>query len=463
MNLCTKLSLLVSASLCYLGCAASVPSEKRTNLSTARAVLATSTSASVAPRVEGPAPMAAPEIERIFTPLFGDKTASLQLRRASWALAMPRADGERLGLIGGKVRVAEKSHVINEDCPTPWIEVEPQGWICVEVSPSTRAPSAETAAKSMRNLPGSYAIASKSSVFYKSKESAQEGKGGRTAKGDMVKRRGTTTLDDGRVFWKTDRGEYVESSSLRRMSGSRFEGVDLTDDHGPMLPFAFAVHPKSPKRPLVVRSAPSPSAPVSGRLPGRTVVEVLEYSEDGEFVQVGERQWMARSDLRVVQQRTRPADVEADGRWVDVDLDQQLVVAYQGSQAVFATLASTGKGENATPTGIFSITRKKRQTTMRSDRSKSQTYSVAVPWPMYFNRGFAFHSTYWHNNFGTPRSHGCVNLSPSDAARMYRFVGPEMPAGWTVVYGHESQPGTVVQVRSADSTLEDSDQRLASH
>ena len=196
---------------------------------------------------------------------------------------------------------------------------------------------------------------------------------------------------------------------------------------------------------------------------GRSVVEVLEHSEDGEFVRIGEGRWIARADLRIVEQRERPANVKDEGRWIDVDLDQQLVVAYEGSRPVFATLASTGKGKNATPTGVFNITRKKRQTTMRNDRKKRQTYSVAVPWPVYFNKGFAFHSTYWHNNFGSPRSHGCINLSPTDAVRLYGFVGPEMPAGWTVVYGHKTQPGTAVHVRSAEARAnEDSDALLAS-
>jgi hypothetical protein len=400
---------------------------------------------------------------KIDTPLFGERSPSLVVSKATWVLATPSLDGERLGLIGGSTRVAEKTHVINEDCPTPWVEVDPQGWICVAVQPSTRPPSAEMPVKSMRTLPGTYAIASKATVFYKSLSSAKEGRSGRVAKGDMVKRRDSITLPDGRVLWRTDRNEYVDPSTLKRLSGSRFQGVDLTDEHGPMLPFGFAVHGKNPKGPVVVRSAPSHSARAVRRLSGRSVVEVLAHSDDGEFVQIGEGRWLAREDLRIVEQRERPDHVEPEGRWIDVDLDQQLVVAYEGSQAVFATLASTGKGENATPTGVFHITRKKRQTTMRSDRSKKQTYSVAVPWPMYFNKGFAFHSTYWHNNFGAPRSHGCINLSPSDAAHLYRFVGPEMPAGWTVVYGHESQPGTAIRVRSGqEAPASEGEQRLAS-
>ena len=384
----------------------------------------------------------------ITEPLFAKASESLVIAKTTWVFATPFADSERLGLIGGNTRVAEKAHAINEQCPTPWIEIAPRGWVCVVVTPSQRPPSSSSTTKGMRNLPGAYAIATKASRFYKSPKAAQEDSRGRQAKGDMVKRRGTIELEDGQVLWKTDRGEYVDPTTLKKMSGSRFRGVDLRDEHGPMLPFAFAVHADNPRKIILVRNAPLASAKVIRRLSRRSVVEVLETSEDHAFVRISETGWVARVDLRIVEERTPPADIAEDGRWIDVDLEQQLVVAYEGTEAVFATLASTGKGVNATPTGLFNITRKKRQTTMRSDRSKKQTYSVAVPWPVYFNEGFAFHSTYWHNGFGTPRSHGCVNLSPADAATIYRFVGPEMPAGWSVVYGHESQPGTAVHVRS---------------
>jgi lipoprotein-anchoring transpeptidase ErfK/SrfK len=463
MNKCIHLALLSFSSLLYIACGSSAP--KHSTLSAqAPVVKATRSVKAENPNAIDKGDLERPErFVRIHTPMFAEKSESLVITSATWVLATPFAEGERLGLISGSTRVAEKSHVSNEHCPTPWVEVEPQGWVCVAVKPSMRPPTSANPAKGMRKLPGSFAIAPKGTVFYKSIARAEAGERGRPAKGDMVKRRQTLHLDDGRKFWKTDRGEYVDASTLRRMSGSRFQGVDLSDEHSPMLPFAFAVHTKSPKKPVVVRNGPSYTSRVVRRMSGRSVVEVLEHSDDGEFVRIDEGKWIARTDLRIVEQRERPSDVKEDGRWIDVDLDQQLVVAYEGARPVFATLASTGKGVNATPTGVFNITRKKRQTTMRNDRKKRQTYSVAVPWPVYFNKGFAFHSTYWHNNFGSPRSHGCINLSPTDAVRLYRFVGPEMPAGWTVVYGHESQPGTAVQVRSAEaSASEDSDSRLAS-
>lgn len=435
-------------------CSTSTPQETTTPVAATVAGEREASEARSAPKPEATSLLEPERVIRVTTPLF-DESVSLSIAKTTWVLASPAADGERLGLIGGSTRVIEKAHIQNDDCPTPWVEIEPRGWVCVDVKPSMRPPTSALPARGMRNLPGSYAIATKATRFYKSVSAAQEDLRGRTARGDMVKRRETINLEDGRTFWRTDRGEYVDASTLKRLSGSRFHGVDLTDEHGPMLPFAFAVQAKRPRKPVVVRNQPSAEGRIVKRLSGRSVVEVLDYSEDGEFVRIDEGRWVAREDLRIVEHRSTPEHVEEGGRWIDVDLDQQLVVAYEGDEAVFATLASTGKGKNATPTGVFNITRKKRQTTMRSDRSKKQTYSVAVPWPVYFDRGFAFHSTYWHNNFGTPRSHGCVNLSPADAATIYRFVGPEMPAGWSVVYGHKSQPGTAVHVRSEAPTSMD--------
>ncbi len=448
MNHSTRLPYLLLSFFASLHC--SVGSQANLQEPTKRIVATPSETAKDVPVVEPEVEEAAPSrsFDVITEPLFGATSPSLELKQSTWVLATPFADGDRLGHIGGGTRVEEKAHTVNDDCPTPWVEIAPHGWICVEVKASQRPPSSASTAKRMRNLPGTYAIATKGTRFYKSIKAANEGGRSRVAKGDMVKRRDTVELEDGRVLWKTDRGEYVDPSTLKRLSGSRFHGVDLRDEHGPMLPLAFAVHAGNPKKSVVVRNAPSNKAKAIRRLSRRSVVEVLEISDDGAFVRVSAAGWIERSNLRIVQQQQPPMDVAEDGRWIDVDLEQQLVVAYEGTEAVFATLASTGKGENATPTGVFNITRKKRQTTMRSDRSKKQTYSVAVPWPVYFDKGFAFHSTYWHNSFGSPRSHGCINLSPADAATIYRFVGPEMPAGWSVVYGHESQPGTAVHVRS---------------
>ena len=67
---------------------------------------------------------------------------------------------------------------------------------------------------------------------------------------------------------------------------------------------------------------------------------------------------------------------------------------------------------------------------------------------MYYDRDFALHTSYWHDGFGSPRSHGCVNLAPRDARILYQWSSPDVPPGWTAVYGDEDHPGSLVRVRS---------------
>ena len=79
-------------------------------------------------------------------------------------------------------------------------------------------------------------------------------------------------------------------------------------------------------------------------------------------------------------------------------------------------------------------------------------YSVAtVPWTEFFSpeKGLALHTAYWHDRFGTPRSHGCVNLAPRDARWLYFWSDPQISAGWMMSAGVLEAPGSIVRVRSA--------------
>ena len=388
---------------------------------------------------------------RITTPMFDEDTPSLEIPKTVWVKAAPFADSPRLGLVRAGTRIDDRSHVVNDDCETPWIEVIPGGFACVAVEASDKEPTSKR--ERTRAMIGRYAIAGKGARLYDSVEAFEAGDG-RPARGDMFRITGSTRLEDGRKLIKTERGEYLESTFVKRLWGSRFRGIDLTGEDAPELPLAFAVHPRNPRRGVVARRAAEPRAPIARRLEPRAVVPVKAI--DGDHVQIAEGQWVARDDLRIVERSvTLPAEVAGAAdpdkvRWADVDLDQQLVVIYEGRRPIFATLTSSGRRGDETPTGVFRVTRKKIQTTMRSDRDRRQTYSVAVPWSVYFHEGYAFHTAYWHNSFGKPRSHGCLNLAPDDALAVYKLLGPELPAGWTVVYGHDAhQPGSIVRVRSA--------------
>jgi lipoprotein-anchoring transpeptidase ErfK/SrfK len=105
-------------------------------------------------------------------------------------------------------------------------------------------------------------------------------------------------------------------------------------------------------------------------------------------------------------------------RWIDVDLSQQRVYAYEGDVVVNSFIVSTGTSRTPTVTGKFKIWIKLRSTTM----SGPGYHLTNVPYTMYFYKGYGLHGTYWHNNFGTPMSHGCVNLRTDDAAWLYNWA-----------------------------------------
>lgn len=137
-------------------------------------------------------------------------------------------------------------------------------------------------------------------------------------------------------------------------------------------------------------------------------------------------------------------------KWIDISISKQVLVAYEGEKPVFATLVSTGEdglaeGERATKKGIFRVHTKYASVTMDSDEVGEEFELRDVPYVQYFEGGYALHGAYWHDTFGTPKSHGCINLSPEDARRLFYFTEPQLPRDWhgvarpltgTVVFVH---------------------------
>lgn len=113
------------------------------------------------------------------------------------------------------------------------------------------------------------------------------------------------------------------------------------------------------------------------------------------------------------------ADASSDGeRWIEVIVSEQKLIAWQGDTPVFETIVSTGKPGFETLPGEFRIYVKYDKTRMRGPGYDTPD----VPWTLYYYRGFAIHGAYWHNNFGTPVSHGCVNLRVPEAKALYDWA-----------------------------------------
>ena len=149
-----------------------------------------------------------------------------------------------------------------------------------------------------------------------------------------------------------------------------------------------------------------------------------------------------------------PADLKEGEKWIDVDLTRQALVAFEGTRPVFATLISSGRRnpqdkerDFPTPTGSYRIHEKHVTTTMDGDVASDGPYSIEdVPWVMYFQGSYALHAAFWHDAFGNKRSHGCVNMAPEDARRLFAWTDPPLPAGWHGVFARDDASGTRIVV-----------------
>lgn len=117
-------------------------------------------------------------------------------------------------------------------------------------------------------------------------------------------------------------------------------------------------------------------------------------------------------------------DIPDGRRWIEVDISDQTLIAWQGETAVLRTSISSGRTQYPTVRGTYQV-----RTKLDLERMIGPGYDTPnVPWTMYFFRGYAIHGAYWHNNFGTPVSHGCVNMRVDEAKALYDWasVGTEV-------------------------------------
>ncbi len=156
-----------------------------------------------------------------------------------------------------------------------------------------------------------------------------------------------------------------------------------------------------------------------------TTVAALQSANslsDANFVYVGQSLTIP-SGSSAVAAPSQPAYSASGGeRWIDVNLTNQTVTAYEGNTPVYTVLTSTGTWEYPTVVGTFNIYVKYESARMYGGYGEDAYDLSGVPYVMYFHEGYGIHGTYWHNNFGTPMSHGCVNLSTSDAGWFYNWA-----------------------------------------
>jgi hypothetical protein len=252
---------------------------------------------------------------------------------------------------------------------------------------------------------------------------------------------------EARLFGLTTELDLIALDRTKPVVPSRFQGIALGEND--TLPVAFARSPVNRYSPTS-GGAPLPGSTIGFREPvlltGKKLPRGMLEVSDGTFV--------AESAMRVIPRRTSfPSFATGDRKWVDVSVKEQSLVAYVGRKPVYVTLVSTGRSglmdpeeTDATVRGSFMIYQKDVSSTMDGDEDRSDSFNLHdVPFVQYFHKGYALHGTYWHDDFGKPRSHGCVNLAPVDAAWLFEWTDPSVPPEWHGVLNKER--GTVVLVR----------------
>jgi hypothetical protein len=173
-------------------------------------------------------------------------------------------------------------------------------------------------------------------------------------------------------------------------------------------------------------TAPSFSASSSEKTYRRYNVVQVYGSQEAEgitWVMIGPNEWLDYRQVARVTPRTKPPEGIPTSRWIEVNLDEQTLAVYQDNKLIFATLTSTGIENLWTRPGIFKIYEKKDSEDMTGSASADDYYHVEdVPWTMYFDEKRALHGAYWHDRFGYPNSHGCVNLSLGDSHWLYDWA-----------------------------------------
>ncbi|MEH1842531.1 MAG: L,D-transpeptidase [Nostoc sp.] len=114
---------------------------------------------------------------------------------------------------------------------------------------------------------------------------------------------------------------------------------------------------------------------------------------------------------------------QSDQRWIQIDLSKQRLIAWEGDTVVYGSAISSGKKATPTLVGTFTI-----QSKFKTTRMQGENYNVPnVPYVMFYQGNYGIHGAYWHKRFGTPVSHGCVNLAPKHAKWLFEWASVGTP------------------------------------
>jgi hypothetical protein len=236
---------------------------------------------------------------------------------------------------------------------------------------------------------------------------------------------------DGKTYFRVMEEGWIAASDIEELFPSAYQGIQI---------FTF---PQSGFGWMIKDGFSYQSPPSEGRqrmrsayLPRYSLHEVYDIAiqEDGErWYKIGDQRWVAEDDFSYVSLREENPTMNQRPRWIEVNLSQQNLVVYEDENPVFATLVSTGREPAWTGEGAYTIYNKIEMHPLISPDPVAigDYYLEDVPYLLYYQGSWAIHSAYWHDEFGKPNSHGCVNLSLHDADWLFAWA---QEGDWVILY-----------------------------
>lgn len=371
-----------------------------------------------------------------------------------YAAPAPKAARRGAAELGARLPVYAVRNA--EGCAGAWFQIGPAAWICESGVQATESPAlgADATLRAPESgLPHDYYFVGELGSFgYRELASAETGTPATQLEpGFAIAVKLRKARDPNDVFGLTSHSLWVPLRDVHPARPSLFAGVSAAQASATTHAWARENDTPlydAPNGRIVERAARRTPLTVESRITTRQGRAFL-HLENERYVEAS--RVFAQTFSPPPAGLTRPNE-----RYIDVDLGAQVLTVYEGEKALFSTLVSSGRGtgdsEEATPLGEHRLWVKLVSSDMDNleNEEASRYYSMqAVPWVMYFEGGYGLHGAFWHDDFGKRRSHGCVNLSPRDASRLFQLTSPHLPAGWSAVLPTDYEPGTLVRIRDS--------------
>ncbi len=379
---------------------------------------------------------------------------SLKVLQTAWVHRQPDKQSLRTGKIKQYSRLPLTKYAPpGGGCSGFWVNLGAEHFVCSDVLKPDRRPPLmrrQPIVPRGRLVPGKYGrIRRTGAPFYPNLTAMEEDKpAGTYHRGDMIRLLKHKTFQ-GKLLWVTGKKYLVWDSDVHGYRIPRYHGADLRKLD---LNLPVGIIRAKTKGATVYEYPGGPPKKNVKPLRHYSIHAIYDRKRVGKtlYYRVKEGWILARRVLSAWPAKFLPPGLGKCEKWIEVNISMQTLVAYEGREPVYVAPISSGKKNHPTKYGIFRIWLKRAYGDMTSGMGGGEHYHVSdVPWTMFFYMGQSLHAAYWHTDFGTRKSHGCINLTPIDARWLYEWTEPPVPPGFLEVRVDEKSPipGTIVVVR----------------